>query len=163
MHKDCKHHNDTEHRDVHNAYGLYYHRATAEGLLKRARSSIGPDGDRPFVLTRAFFAGSQAVGPLWTGDNTADWDHLRVSIPMVLSIAITGNAFAGADVGGFFGNPDAELMVRWYQLGALLPFFRGHAHLDAKRREPWLFGDESTAIIRDAIAVRCWCDGGGRA
>jgi alpha-glucosidase (family GH31 glycosyl hydrolase) len=48
--------------------------------------------------------------------------------------------YAGADVGGFFGNPDPELLVRWYQLGAYYPFFRAHAHHDTKRREPWLFG-----------------------
>lgn len=46
----------------------------------------------------------------------------------------------GADVGGFFGNPETDLLVRWYQLGAYYPFFRGHAHHDTKRREPWLFG-----------------------
>ena len=61
---------------------------------------------------------------------------------------------AGADVGGFFGNPDAELMVRWYQLGAFYPFFRGHAHLETARREPWLFGEETTARIRAAIRSR---------
>ena len=61
---------------------------------------------------------------------------------------------AGADVGGFFGNPNAELMVRWYQLGAFYPFFRGHAHLETARREPWLFGEEATARIRTAIRSR---------
>ena len=48
---------------------------------------------------------------------------------------------AGADVGGFFGNVDAELQTRWNQLATFYPFFRGHGHLDTKRREPWLFGD----------------------
>jgi hypothetical protein len=57
-------------------------------------------------------------------------------------------------VGGFFGNPNAELMVRWYQLGAFYPFFRGHAHLETARREPWLFGDEATSRIRSAIRAR---------
>ena len=57
-------------------------------------------------------------------------------------------------MGGFFGNPSAELMVRWYQLGAFYPFFRGHAHLETARREPWLFGDEATARIRTAIRGR---------
>ena len=61
---------------------------------------------------------------------------------------------SGADVGGFFGNPDAELMVRWYQLGAFYPFFRGHAHLETARREPWLFGEEATTRIRTAIRSR---------
>ncbi len=57
-------------------------------------------------------------------------------------------------MGGFFGNPDAELVTRWYQAGAFHPFFRGHAHLDTRRREPWLFGEPYTSIIRSAIRQR---------
>ena len=148
MQKDLIHHGGVEHREVHNAFGMYYHMATAEGIKRRN------DGDRPFVLSRAFFAGTQRIGPIWTGDNTADWRHLAVSLPMVLTLGVSGLTFSGADVGGFFGNPDAELMTRWYQVGTYYPFFRGHAHLETKRREPWLFGDESTAIIRQAIRER---------
>ena len=154
MHKDAQHANGAEHRDVHNMYGYYYHMGTAEGLRRRGIAEKGPDGDRPFVLSRAFFAGTQRIGAIWTGDNSADWDHLAVSVPMVLSIGVSGLPFNGADVGGFFGNPDAELMTRWYQLGAFYPFFRGHAHLEAKRREPWLFGEETTGYIREAIRRR---------
>ena len=138
-----------EHRDVHNAFGLYYHMATADGLLARSGGT-----QRPFVLSRAFFPGTQKVGPIWTGDNTADWDHLAVSIPMLTTLSLTGLPFSGADVGGFFGNPDAELLTRWYQLGTYYPFFRGHAHQETKRREPWLFGEPYTAHIRDAIRER---------
>ena len=148
MQKDLMHYGNVEHREVHNTFGMYYHMATAEGLKRRN------DGNRPFVLSRAFFAGTQRVGPIWTGDNKADWSHLAVSIPMVLTLGVSGLTFSGADVGGFFGNPDAELMTRWYQVGTYYPFFRGHAHLETKRREPWLFGDETTAIIRDAIRER---------
>lgn len=93
-------------------------------------------------------------GAVWTGDNTADWEHLKISIPMCLSFSIVGMSFVGADIGGFFKNPDAELMVRWYQAAAYQPFFRSHAHIDTKRREPWLFGDESLNIIRDAVHAR---------
>lgn len=50
----------------------------------------------------------------------------------------SGLPFVGVDVGGFFGNPEPELMVRWYQAGIFYPFFRAHAHLDSNRREPWL-------------------------
>ncbi|KAL4181822.1 hypothetical protein AMTRI_Chr12g239380 [Amborella trichopoda] len=149
MPRDAIHFGGAEHREVHNAYGYYFHMATAEGLLKR-----GGGNDRPFVLSRAFFPGSQRVGAIWTGDNSADWDHLRVTIPMVLTLGLTGISFSGADVGGFFGNPEPELLVRWYQLGAYYPFFRGHAHHDTRRREPWLFGEKNTALIREAIHIR---------
>lgn len=56
---------------------------------------------------------------MWTGDNIADWSHLQISIPMILSLSITGLSFSGADVGGFFKNPTPELMLRWYQVNML--------------------------------------------
>ncbi|KAH0682858.1 hypothetical protein KY290_023382 [Solanum tuberosum] len=149
MPRDALHHGGVEHRELHNSYGYYFHMATSDGLLKR-----GDGKDRPFVLARAFFAGSQRYGAIWTGDNTAEWEHLRVSVPMVLTLSISGIVFSGADVGGFFGNPDTELLVRWYQVGAYYPFFRGHAHHDTKRREPWLFGERNTQLMREAIHVR---------
>ncbi|XP_024024508.1 probable glucan 1,3-alpha-glucosidase [Morus notabilis] len=149
MPRDALHHGGVEHREVHNAYGYYFHMATSDGLLKR-----GDGKDRPFVLSRAFFAGSQQVGAVWTGDNTAEWEHLRVSVPMILTLGLTGMSFSGADIGGFFGNPETELLVRWYQIGAFYPFFRAHAHHDTKRREPWLFGERNTELIRDAIHMR---------
>ncbi|XP_041930989.1 neutral alpha-glucosidase AB isoform X2 [Alosa sapidissima] len=148
MHKDAKH-GDWEHRDVHNLYGFYVQMATADGLIRRSGGV-----ERPFVLTRAFFAGSQRYGAVWTGDNAAEWDHLKISIPMCLSLGLVGISLCGADVGGFFKTPSAELLVRWYQTGAYQPFFRAHAHLDTPRREPWLFGPENTALIREAVRQR---------
>ena len=137
-----------EHRAVHQLYGLMTQRATYEGQLKRDSNS------RPFVLSRAFFVGTQRWGPIWTGDNAAEWSHLKSSIPMLLSLGISGMPFVGADVGGFFGNPDAELVWRWYQIGAMQPFFRAHAHLDSKRREPWVFEEPWTGRMRNAIRMR---------
>ena len=70
---------------------------------------------------------------------------------MVLSLNLGGMSFSGADIAGFFGNPDEELFTRWNQLGAYYPFFRGHAHLDTKRREPWSYGEPTTTRVRSAI------------
>lgn len=58
----------------------------------------------------------------------AKWNHLEATVPMCLSLAISGISFAGADVGGFFGDPEPELLVRWYQMGAFIPFYREHSH-----------------------------------
>ncbi|KAK3378468.1 glycoside hydrolase family 31 protein [Podospora didyma] len=148
--KDNLHFGGWEHRDVHNLYGMTFHNATHHALKTREKGEL----QRPFVLTRAFFAGSQRVGAMWTGDNQAAWDHLHASIPMILSQGISGFPFSGADVGGFFGNPEKDLQTRWYQAGAFYPFFRGHAHIDARRREPYLAGEPYSSIIAAALRLR---------
>uniref|UniRef100_A0A665WHS9 Glucosidase, alpha; neutral C n=1 Tax=Echeneis naucrates TaxID=173247 RepID=A0A665WHS9_ECHNA len=149
MPKDAVHYGGWEHRELHNLYGFYQHMATLEGLITRSGGS-----ERPFILSRSFFAGSQRLGAVWTGDNVASWEYLKISIPMLLSLSVAGVAFCGADVGGFIQDPDPELLVRWYQAAALQPFFRGHSANVTKRREPWLFGVTVTAAIRTAIQQR---------
>jgi hypothetical protein len=116
MQKDLKNLNGEEHREWHNLYGMLFHRSTMEGQIRRNR----PDEDvRPFVLSRAFFAGSQRYGAIWTGDNLAAWEHLEVSSPMLLSLNVAALSFVGADVGGFYShagckrvptNPSFEVM-----------------------------------------------------
>ncbi|KAL7547957.1 hypothetical protein ACHAWF_011228 [Thalassiosira exigua] len=150
MQKDLLNLDGVEHREWHNLYGMLFHRATSEGLVRRNEGH----NVRPFVLSRSFFAGSQRHGAIWTGDNAARWDHLEVASPMLLGLNVAALSFVGADVGGFFGNVDAELMTRWMQAGAYQPFFRGHAHHDSKRREPWVFGEETMVRLRRAAMAR---------
>ncbi|XP_063295320.1 neutral alpha-glucosidase C [Pelobates fuscus] len=149
MPKYAVHHLSWEHRDVHNLYGFYQQMSTSEGLIRRSGGQ-----ERPFVLTRSFFAGSQRYGAVWTGDNKAEWEYLKISIPMLLSLSVAGISFCGADIGGFVGDPEPELLVRWYQAGSFQPFFRAHAIRDSKRREPWLFGEGNTLLIRNSIEER---------
>lgn len=92
MPRNALHYGGVEHRELHNAYGYYFHMATSEGLVKR-----GDGNDRPFVLSRAAFAGTQKYGTVWTGDSSAEWDYLRVSVPMVLTLGLTGLSFSGKD------------------------------------------------------------------
>ncbi|KAF2436767.1 putative alpha glucosidase II, alpha subunit [Tothia fuscella] len=153
MPKDNLHHGNWEHRDVHNLNGMTFHNATYQALLSRSKAEE-KSPRRPFVLTRAFYSGSQRSSAMWTGDNLAEWPALAASIPMVLNQGISGYPFAGADVGGFFGNPSKELLTRWYQAGAFYPFFRAHAHIDTRRREPYLAGDPYMGIITDALRLR---------
>lgn len=150
MPKDNIHHGNWEHRDIHNLNGLTIINATYTALLNRDPKSPR----RPFVLTRSFFAGSQRLGAMWTGDNVASWSHLAASIPMVLSQNIAGFPFAGADVGGFFGEPSHELLARWYEAGAFYPFMRAHSHIETRRREPYLIGEPYTGVIAKALRLR---------
>lgn len=144
-----KHYGDWLHRDVHNAYGFYQTMGTYAGLLERSQNKL-----RPFILTRSHFAGSQRYTAMWTGDNNADWDYLRISVPMCLTEALAGMSFCGADVGGFNNDVEDELFQRWYQAGAWLPFYRSHSTLGTKRREPYLYSKDIQQRFRSALKQR---------
>lgn len=138
----------TDHAEIHNVYGQLMTRSTFEGLLR-----LRPD-HRPFVLTRASFAGGQRFAAVWPGDSTSDWTHLKGSIPMLLGLGLSGFAFAGADVGGFSEDAAPELLTRWLQLGALTPFFRNHSDFGTADQEPWAHGQPWEPINRRAIELR---------
>jgi alpha-glucosidase len=136
------------HAEIHNAYGMQNARATYEGLLK-----LEPDR-RPFVLTRASYAGGHRYAATWTGDNGSTWSHLRLATPMLLNLGLSGFAFAGADVGGFVGAPSPDLLTRWIQVAAFTPLFRNHTDTETPAQEPWVHGEAHAAIRRRFIEER---------
>jgi alpha-glucosidase len=138
----------TTHAEVHNLYGLLMTRASREGL-----EQLNPNR-RPFVLTRSGFAGIQRWAAVWTGDNQSSWEHLEMSLPMLLNLGLSGVSFVGADIGGFGGNATPELFARWMQMGILYPLMRGHSALGTRPHEPWSFGLEVETICRQAIQLR---------
>ena len=123
-------------------------RATYEGLLR-----ISPDR-RPFVLTRATYAGGQRYAATWTGDNSATWNHLRLTTPMLESLGLGGFGMSGADVGGFIGTPSADLVTKWTELATFQPIDRNHSEKGTAHREPWSHGLEQEAIRRRYIEER---------
>jgi alpha-glucosidase len=62
--------------------------------------------------------------------------------------------FSGPDIGGFDAHPSDELYVRWFQLGAYLPFFRVHCAAALPAREPWALGPDVLAQVRPALRER---------
>ncbi|HZH32966.1 MAG TPA: TIM-barrel domain-containing protein [Pyrinomonadaceae bacterium] len=137
-----------DHARYHNVYGMQMARATFEGVAK-----LRPEA-RPFVLTRAGYAGVQRFSAVWTGDNVPTWEHLQLSIAMLTNMSVSGLAFVGADVGGFTGDASAELYTRWLQAAALTPFYRSHVSTNLQEREPWSFGAEHERINRASIELR---------
>jgi len=89
-----------QHRWVHNAYGALQQRATYQGLLKRDRGQ-----QRPFVLTRSFFLGSQRYGAMWTGDSHNLYSDVPMALNQLLSLGVSGIPFSGADIPTFMGVP----------------------------------------------------------
>jgi alpha-glucosidase len=148
---DARHAGDSTpgtHARYHNVYGMQMARATFEGL-KRLR----PDA-RPFVLTRAGYAGVQRYSAVWTGDNVATWDHLRLSLTMLMNMGVSGVPLVGSDVGGFSGNPSPELYTRWLQAAALTPMLRSHSENGSNPHEPYSFPKEYADINRASIELR---------
>lgn len=136
------------HRLFHNAYGMQMARATYEGLR-----SLQPDS-RPFVLTRSGTAGIQRYAAVWTGDNTSAWEYIPQAVATCLNLSMSGVPFVGVDIGGFWQSASGELLVRFAQLGALLPFCRNHSARDSAHQEPWAFGETCEQAFRTAIALR---------
>jgi alpha-glucosidase len=136
------------HARYHNVFGMQMARASFEGFRSNA-----PD-KRPFVITRAGYAGVQRYATVWTGDNDASWDHLALTIPLMTNLSISGVAFTGADVGGFAATTTPELYTRWLQAAALTPFYRTHSANDTDQREPWTYGGDYERINRASIELR---------
>ena len=136
------------HAQVHNLYGSLMARATREGLRR-----LRPD-ERPLVITRAGFAGLQRHALQWTGDNSSWWEHLWMSMPQIQTMGLSGIAWVGADVGGFTGDSNGELLARWTELGVFQPFCRNHSGLGTRHQEPWSFGEPYESAIRAAIKLR---------
>jgi alpha-glucosidase len=138
----------TDHRVVHNVYGQLMAQATTEGIRRHNPA------ERPFTISRSGYAGIQRHALTWTGDNESSWEHLRLCIPMVLNIGLSGQPFSGPDIGGFSGDCDGELLTRWTQVGAFLPFFRNHSAISSGRQEPYAFGEPYESVCRRYIELR---------
>ncbi|MNW47970.1 Alpha-xylosidase [compost metagenome] len=140
--------NPKTHGEMHNIYGLLMSQATHEGMGKLLQ------GERPFVLSRAGYAGIQRYAAVWTGDNRSYWDHMRLSISMGLNLGLSGVAFCGSDIGGYMHHTSGELLARWTQLGVFTPFCRNHSAIETRNQEPWTFDAEVEEICRQYIELR---------
>ncbi|MBM7573019.1 glycoside hydrolase family 31 protein [Aquibacillus albus] len=136
------------HRELHNLYGFLMGEATYEGMKHQL------NGKRPFLLTRAGYAGVQRYASVWTGDNRSFWDHLQMALPMCMNLGVSGVPFCGPDVGGFAHDSNGELLARWTQFGTFTPYFRNHSVLESIRQEPWSFGEEYEGVIKTYIQER---------
>ncbi|HKR01067.1 MAG TPA: glycoside hydrolase family 31 protein, partial [Pyrinomonadaceae bacterium] len=144
--------NDENENSTHarnrNVFALLMARATYEGLER-----LQPDR-RPYVITRAAYAGIQRYSTMWTGDTTSTWETLALSIPIFQTLGLSGEAFVGSDVGGFIGRANGELLARSYQVSFLAPFCRNHKVIDGYDQEPWRFGKYYEDIIRKYLKLR---------
>ena len=141
-------HGTRRHVEVHNIFGMGMVKAGYEGFRR-----LVPER-RPFLLTRAGFAGIQRYASVWTGDNSSHWEHMELSIPMLLGLGLSGVGFTGSDIPGFIGRPTPEMFTRWTQLGVFYPLMRNHAAKPMPFQEPWRFGEKHLALAKAALERR---------
>ena len=135
------------HLKARNVYGMLMARTAFETFVaSRSR--------RPFVLTRAAYAGIQRYSAVWTGYSTAGDANLMSGIRMLNGMGLSGVAFVGMDLGGFLGEPSTALYVRQMQVGAFMPYMRNHKQVNTKSSEPWTYGEEAMEIVRNYIRLR---------
>ena len=143
---------------IHNAYALNLVKATSDGL-----NALRPQ-TRNFIISRGGFSGMHRYAALWTGDSASSWDFLRINLPEVLNLGLSGQPISGCDIGGFAsgsasvgGNAitNYELFTRWMHLGAFLPWYRNHYDGYVKGfQEPFAYGDPVPANCRKYIEMR---------
>jgi alpha-glucosidase len=136
------------HLEIHNVYGMENTRATTEGM-----QGLAPNR-RPFVMTRASYAGGHRYAATWTGDNSSTWNHLRFSTSMIENLGLSGFAMVGADVGGFAGTPQPDLLTKWLEVAAFQPIDRDHTAKGTGMQEPWVHGPAQEDIRRRYIEER---------
>lgn len=136
------------HDSVHNLYGYNMTKAAAEGFKEI-------DSNKRFLMfSRASYIGMHRYGGIWTGDNHSWWDHILLNIRMMPSLNMCGFLYSGADTGGFGGDANAQLLIRWTQFSLFTPLFRNHSAIGTRKQEPYAFDIESTDILRSAIRLR---------
>ncbi|MDD5350108.1 MAG: glycoside hydrolase family 31 protein [Chthoniobacteraceae bacterium] len=141
-------HGAKNHSSFHNQYALGMAMASRAGFLKASPS------ERPFLLSRSGFTGSNRYTAIWTGDNYSNYHHLKSSIATTLNLALSGIPFNGPDAGGFGGDTTPELISDWFKAGFLFPFFRNHSVINSRQQEPWAFGKKTLAVLRRYIQLR---------
>lgn len=135
------------HAKMHNVYGHNMAKATYYGLKESSEK-------RPFVITRAAYAGTQKYSTVWTGDNQSLWVHLQMMIPQLCNLGMSGFAFAGTDIGGFGADTTPELLTRWIEAAIFSPLLRNHAAMGTRSQEPWVFGEPTLSIYRKYLNLR---------
>jgi alpha-D-xyloside xylohydrolase len=133
-------------KEMHNLFPLIYNK-----VMYGAAEEIHGKG---IVWARSSYAGGQRYPVPWSGDSRSTFENLAGALRAGLSIGLSGHPYWSHDIGGFIGIPDAELYVRWAQLGLFSSHSRCHGGGNNNPREPWAFGVEALEIFRKYAKLR---------
>jgi len=142
--------NEYTEKEFHNHFNNEWSKIVYETMMENY-----PD-ERPFILSRSGFTGSAKYNvSTWSGDSSSNFDIFKKQVILGINSGLSGFSYWGSDVGGFLSDrkkPDKELFIRWMQFGAFTPVFRAHGSFSP--REPWMYDEKTTAIIKEYIELR---------
>jgi alpha-glucosidase (family GH31 glycosyl hydrolase) len=135
--------------EIHNIYGHDWAKLIFEGYKNEFPN------ERPFILMRAGYSGSQRFGMIpWSGDVSRSWGGLQSQPEIALQMGMQGLGYMHSDLGGFAGaNLDDNLYVRWLQYGVFQPMYRPHAQEDVAS-EPVFRSNFAKKHAKKAIELR---------
>jgi alpha-D-xyloside xylohydrolase len=140
---DGIYHDRTPGHRMHNLYPLLYNQAIAEITAEATGEHV--------IWARSAWAGSQRYPLHWGGDSSANWANMGPQIAAGLSFGMSGFQFWSQDIGGFFGQPEGALLIRWLQMGLFLSHARIHGMGD---RELYKFDGDVLRIGREFLRLR---------
>ena len=130
------------------AYGGLYRRS-----MQRALDDAHPG--RGVLFGRSGWAGQQATGITWGGDQASDFWSLRTLVAATLTAAASGFSNWSHDVGGYLGERlvdrcPKELLLRWAWFGAFTPLMQAHGRFP---QEAWTYDRETLDAYREAVLL----------
>jgi len=128
---------------MHNLYPLLYNRAAYEVTKEMHGEGI--------VWGRSAYAGNQRYPLYWGGDNSPNFYNLIPQLAGGLSFGLSGFPFWSQDVGGFLGNTNDELLIRWVQYSVMMSHIRIHG---CGIRELYKFGEDCVRICKGYLQLR---------
>lgn len=116
-------------------------------------------GKMPMLWGRSGYAGSHRIPAAWAGDSSSALNNHSAILKGGMSLAMSGVAFWGFDLGGFYntgadGNecmPTDEEYLRSVEMGMYMPLARAHGKTP---REPWNYSKEVLDIVRLFSKIR---------
>jgi alpha-glucosidase (family GH31 glycosyl hydrolase) len=130
------------------AYGDLYRRTMQEAL-----DEVHPETG--VLFARCGWAGQQATGHTWGGDQVSDFWSLRALVAATLTAAASGFSNWSHDVGGYLGRRlvercPRELLLRWVQFGCFSPLMQAHGRFE---QEAWRYDDHTLDTYRNYVLL----------
>ena len=141
------------HNKIPFLYAKIVYEAMAEYFAEEGKGRI------PMLWGRSGFAGSHRYPAAWAGDSCSSFTNHAAILRGGLSLALSGVAYWGFDLGGFYNTdshgdecmPSEEEYLRSFELGMFMPLARAHGKTP---REPWHYSANVLETARRYDEVR---------